>query len=87
VANHKSAKKRSRQAVVKTEINKVRKTQARTVIKEIKAAINEKDKAKATELFPKAQSHLYKLAKNGVIKPNQAGRKTSRLASQINSIA
>lgn len=87
MANHKSAKKRSRQAIVRTERNKVRKTQTRSVLKEIKTAIGEKEKVKATELFPKAQSYLYKLAKTGAIKPNQAGRKTSRLASQINKLA
>lgn len=87
MANHKSAKKRSRQATVRTERNKIRKTQARTVIKEIKSAIGDKDKGKASELLPKAQSYLYKLAKTGVIKPNQAARKTSRLASQVHQLA
>lgn len=87
MANHKSAKKRSRQATVRTERNKVKSTLARTVIKEIRKAISEKDKGKASELLPKAQSYLYRLAKTGVIKPNQAARKTSRLAVQIQQLS
>jgi len=87
VANHKSAKKRARQTIVRTERNKTTRTKAKTVVKLVREAIANGDKKAAAELMPKAQSYLYRMAKNGVIKHNTAGRKTSRLASQIASLA
>lgn len=87
MANHKSAKKRAKQTIVKTERNRIRKTTARSVIKAIRTAIEANDKKTATELLPQAQSYLYRLAKHGAINQNNAGRRTARLASQINKLA
>lgn len=86
MAHHKSAKKRIRQTAKRTEMNKVRKTSTRTVIKSVRAAISEKRKEDAQGLLVRAQSLLSKLAKKGVIKANTAARKTSRLAQQINQL-
>ena len=86
MANHKSAKKRNRQTIKKTLINKVKTSENRTLIKGLRAAIGEKNKAKAQELLLKAQSSFSRLAQSGVIKANTAARKTSRLASQITSL-
>lgn len=87
MANHKSAKKRAKQTIVKTERNKVRKTAVRSVIKAIRVAIEANDKKAAQELLPKAQSYLYRLAKHGAINQNNAGRRTARLAAQVNKLA
>lgn len=87
MANHKSAKKRAKQTIVKTERNKIRKTTVRSVIKDLRAAVEANDKKTAQELLPKAQSYLYRLAKHGAINQNNAGRRTARLAAQVNKIA
>jgi small subunit ribosomal protein S20 len=87
VANHKSAAKRARQAIIRTERNKQSKTRTKTVVKQIREAIAQSDKKTASELLPKAQSYLYRLAKTGVIKQNTAGRKTARLAKQVQALA
>lgn len=86
MANHKSAKKRNRQTIKRTLINKIQSSENRTLIKVIRTAISEKNKAKAQELLLKAQSSFSKLAQKGVIKANTAARKTSRLASQVKSL-
>jgi small subunit ribosomal protein S20 len=87
VANHKSAKKRAKQTIVKTERNKIRKTTVRSVIKALRTAIESNDKKTAQELLPQAQSYLYRLAKHGAINQNNAGRRTARLAAQVNKLA
>lgn len=86
VANHKSAQKRSKQAIKRTIANKTKKTETRTVVKRLRLAIEEKDKEQATTLFNKVQSMLGKLARSGVIKPKNASRKTSRLATQVQAL-
>lgn len=83
MANHKSAKKRARQTIVRTERNKTRRTQAKNSLKAIRSAIANNEKDTATKLLTATQSILGKLSKLGVIKPNKAARITSRLATQI----
>lgn len=86
MANHKSAKKRARQTVVRTERNKVYKTKAKNAIKTLRSAIRKKDKAKASSLLPSVQGILSQLARRRIIKKNTASNKTSRLATQIAKI-
>ncbi|MFZ9000923.1 MAG: 30S ribosomal protein S20 [Bacteriovoracaceae bacterium] len=83
MANHKSAKKRARQAVKRTLVNKVKVSRVRTMVKNLRNAIADNNKEKALELAPKAQSLISKLAKSGIIKRENAARKTSRLAAQV----
>lgn len=79
MANHKSAKKRIRQTVRKTCVNKPHLTRARTVIKTLRIAIEKKDKKNAQELVIKAQSLLARTH----LKKKTVARKTSRLAAQV----
>ncbi len=87
MANHKSAEKRNRQSIKKRAHNRARRSIMRTTIKKLRAAIASGDKAQAGQLLITAQSIMGKLAKTGVIKPGNAGRKTSRLASQVASLS
>jgi small subunit ribosomal protein S20 len=86
VANHKSAKKRAKQTIVKTARNKDKSSEVKSVVKAIRAAIASSDKEAATALFPKTQAVLAKLAKNGILKNNTVARRTARLARQINRL-
>lgn len=83
MANHKSAKKRNRQAIVARMRNKAATTKARSIIKKLRLAIENKDKATASELLVQAQSSLGKLSKTPAMKKNTAARRTGRLASQV----
>jgi small subunit ribosomal protein S20 len=86
VANHKSAKKRARQSIVRNERNTIKKSATRNALKAIRTAIEASDKATATGLLAGTQKLLARLSKHGVIKPNAAARTTSRLAGQINKL-
>ena len=86
VANHKSAAKRARQTTTRTLRNRVVTSESRTVIKKIRSAIEAKDKETASGLLSAVQRQLGLMAKKGIIKTNSAGRRTSRLASQINGL-
>jgi len=86
VAHHKSAKKRIRQTITRTELNKSQTSRVRSVIKAVNTAIVEKNKELASAKLTEAQSLLRRLAKKGVIKLGQASRKTSRMQKQVNSL-
>ncbi len=86
MANHKSAKKRAKQSIVRNERNTARKSGVKSAIKKLRTAITEGNKQTAGELLVSAQKLLARLAKTGVIKHNAAARKTSRLADAVNKI-
>ena len=83
MANHKSAKKRIRQNETRRQNNKWKTSRLRTEIKKLRSAIESKDKATATALFTTVQSLFGKLSKSSAMRKDTAGRKTSRLASQV----
>ncbi len=86
MANHKSAKKRSRQTIVKNARNTAQRSAVKTIVKKTRAAIAEGNKEVASNLLLTTQKLLARLAKNNIIKANTAARRTSRLASQINKL-
>jgi len=86
VAHHKSAKKRIRQTITRTALNKSQTSRVRSVIKLLNTAISEANKELATTKLSEVQSLMRKLAKKGVIKLGNASRKTSRLQKQVNAL-
>jgi small subunit ribosomal protein S20 len=86
VANHKSSKKRARQAIKRTFVNKTKKSRVRSAIKALHAAVSEKNKDEASKIFVSVQKYLSKLAKSPAVKKRTASRLTSRLAQQVNSL-
>ena len=86
MANHKSAKKRNKQSLVRQERNKAQKSTMKTAVKNLKVAIKGKDKELAATLLKSAQGLLAKLAKKNVIAWQNAARRTSRLSSQVSKI-
>ncbi|MFN8370518.1 MAG: 30S ribosomal protein S20 [Bacteriovoracaceae bacterium] len=83
MANHKSAKKRAKQTIVKTEQNKARNSEVKSAIKDLRVAIEKKDKAAALKLLPEVQSLLAKLAQTSAINKLNAARRTSRLSERV----
>jgi small subunit ribosomal protein S20 len=87
VAQHKSAKKRIRQTVVKTQNNKVKISRARTEIKKLRALITGKETESAKTQLIKVQSIINKTAKTSALTKKTAARVTSRLASQVSALS
>jgi small subunit ribosomal protein S20 len=82
MANHKSAEKRVRQNVKRNEINRANRSQLRTQIKKLRAAITGQDGA-AGELLNPTISLIDKAVNKGIIHRNTAARYKSRLSKHV----
>lgn len=87
MANIKSAKKRVKVIEKKTLRNKMIKSEVKTVIKKLEAAIASGDKAAAQAALLTATSKLDKAAAKGVYHKNMVSRKVSRMAAAVNKMA
>ncbi|MDM8527415.1 30S ribosomal protein S20 [Anaerolineales bacterium HSG24] len=83
MANIKSAAKRARQTLKRTERNRYYKTTARTYIKRAKAEIDGNQLDEATETVRLANKALDKAAQKGAIHKNNAARRKSRLMKAL----
>lgn len=75
----KSAKKALRQTRRRTVRNLRRKETYKKVLKQVRKLLAAKKLADAEKLVPQAYKALDKAAKTGVLKPNAAARRKSRL--------
>ncbi|MFZ3020469.1 MAG: 30S ribosomal protein S20 [Minisyncoccia bacterium] len=78
-----SAKKALRVSARKKLVNDRRQDAMKSSIKKLKKLVAEKKVKEAGELFRTTQKAIDKAAKRGVIKPNAAARKKSRLSAMI----
>lgn len=83
MANHKSAKKRVRQADKKRLFNRYYARTTRNAIRNLRA-MTSRDEAKA--ILPKVASLIDRLAKKGVIHDNKASKLKSKLALFVNKL-
>ena len=86
MANHPSAKKRNRQTVTRTTVNRARITRIKSLIKKIEAAIIAGDMPAAKKALQEAQPKLMSGVSKGVIKKGTATRKMSRLSARVKKI-
>lgn len=86
MANIKSAKKRVVTSRVRAERNQAVKSQVKTYMKKVDAAVLEGDKAKAEEALKDATRVVEKAATKGIIKKNNASNKVSKMAKRVNSV-
>jgi small subunit ribosomal protein S20 len=84
MANHKSAKKRVRQAEKKRLHNRFYKKTTRSAIKRLRS-LTEGEAAK--EFMPKVVSMIDRLAKNHQIHKNKAANLKSKLAKRVASLS
>jgi len=84
--HHKSAEKRLRQTVKRTEINRSRLSRVRTFVKNVESALATGDKNAAQSAFNAAQPELHRATTKGVLHRNTVARKLSRLAARINAL-
>ncbi len=86
MANHKSAEKRARQTIVRTERNRFFKTRLKNVTKNVLAAFEAADKEKALETFKVANKYIHHCVSKGILTKGTAARKVSRLQIKVNSL-
>ncbi|WP_104695568.1 30S ribosomal protein S20 [Helicobacter salomonis] len=87
MANHKSAEKRIRQTLKRTERNRFYKTRLKNIVKAVREAVAHNDLPKAQETLKVANKELHKFVSKGVLKKNTASRKVSRLNASVKKIA
>ena len=86
MATHKSALKRNKQSKEKRLRNRNVKSNLKTTIKAVTAAIEEKDQKKAQEGLSQVTPVINKAASKGVIHKKNAARKISRLTRKVNAL-
>jgi small subunit ribosomal protein S20 len=86
VANIKSAKKRSKQTVVRNARNAAQRSQLRTAVKKVLKALDSNDAAGAKAAYDVAQPILDRFSARGLIHRNKAARHKSRLAARIKAL-
>ncbi len=86
MANIKSAKKRIKVAEKKAAKNKSIRSEVKTEIKKVEAAVAAGDKAAAEAALREATAVIEKAGSKGVLKKNTVARRVSRVARTANKI-
>ena len=86
MANHKSAAKRAKQTIVKTERNRFFKARIKNVVKSVLVAIGAKDKEAATTAMKNANKYLHHCVSKNILKKATAARKVGRLQVKVNAL-
>lgn len=86
MANIKSQKKRALTNLKRQNARAGQKSELKTAIKKVQAAVAAGDKEAAVEAYNNANKSLDKAVVSGVKKKNYAARQKSRLAKAVNSI-
>ncbi len=87
LANSKSAEKRARQATARRARNVAQRSEVRTSIKQVVAAVRSGDKDTAAAALKQATPVIDAMARKGIIHRNKAARHKSRLAKQVKALA
>jgi small subunit ribosomal protein S20 len=87
VASHKSALKRIKQTLGRTEQNQAHTTRLRHQIRKFRAALKAKDKAAAQALLKPTVALIDHSVHKGILHPNTAARYKSRLTLAFNTLA
>ena len=86
MATHKSAEKRSRQAVKHRECNNTVKSSIKTGVKTVLEAVETKDQEAAKAALAKAIPAIAKATAKGAFHKKTASRKISRLTKRVNTL-
>lgn len=87
MANTVQARKRARQALAARAHNMAQRSELRTAIKKVRAAIAAGDKSAAAGVFQASMSVIDSIADKKIIHKNKAARHKSRLARAIKAMA
>jgi small subunit ribosomal protein S20 len=83
MANTKSAKKATRKIARRTVVNKSRRSQTRSAVRNVESAVATGNKQAALAALKAAEPQLMRAARKGVVHKKTASRKVSRLTRQI----
>lgn len=86
MANIRSAQKRARQAIVKTQRNASRMNRIRSAIRKVEEALSAKDYNKAFDALKAAEPEIIRGAKKGLYHIKRASRKVSRLSTRVKAL-
>ena len=86
MANTKQAVKRARQAVKARTHNMSQRSELRTAIKKVTAAIAAGDKTAAEAVFKSSVSTIDSIADKKIIHKNKAARHKSRLSAKVKAL-
>jgi small subunit ribosomal protein S20 len=87
VANHKSAKKRARQTLKRTERNRHTRSRVKSAVKSARTALTTGDAGETAAALKTAEGILRRAASKGAIPKKRASRSVSRLAKSQNRLA
>ncbi len=87
MANTPGSKKRARQLVRRTEINKARKSRIRTFIRKVDEAIESGDSTAASAALRAAQPEIMRGVTKGVFHKRTASRKVSRMSAAVKALS
>ena len=83
MANTSSARKAARVIARRTEINKSRRSRLRTTLGEVEEAFASGDRNQVVAALKQAEPIIMRAAQKGVLPPNTASRKVSRLTKRL----
>ena len=83
MANHASAKKRSRQNIVRNNINSQYLSKFRTALNKFNSSVEAKNEQEIHKSFSDVNSIMAKASKKGIFKKEYISRKLSSLSKQI----
>ena len=87
MANHKSAVKRIRQTIKRTERNRYYRTRLKNITKDVRSAVAEGNQELALEKFKVANKAIHSFVSKGFLKKGTASRRVSRLYKAVNSLS
>lgn len=85
--NIKSAKKRVLQSEKRSKRNIMRRNAIKTAIKKVLAAVESNDIESAKNFLKDAEAKISRAKGKGVLHPNTAARKVSRMAKKVAQVA
>lgn len=86
MANHKSAAKRARQTIKRTERNRFYRTRLKNISRDVREAVVANDQTAANEALKVANKSIHSFVSKGFLKKETAARRVSRLALLVNSL-
>ena len=87
MANSRQARKRAKQALRRTQVNRSRSSRIRTFIRRVESAIESGDSRAASEALRRAQPEIMRGVTKGVLHRNTASRRVSNLAKRVKAIS
>jgi small subunit ribosomal protein S20 len=87
MANTKSAKRAVRVSQRRTEINKARRSQMRTMVRSVEQALATGNQDAAAAALKAAEPALMRSAQKGIVHKKTAARKVSRLAKRLKAMS